>query len=92
MPREIITTDDLREFKIELLDDIKKLLKTTATPGTKKYLKSAEMMKLLKVSPGTLQTLRINGTLPYTKIGGIIFYDAEEIYKVMGENSIHNKF
>ena len=92
MPKEIITTDDLREFKIELLEDIKKLLKTTATPGAKKYLKSAEMMKLLKVSPGTLQTLRINGTLPYTKIGGIIFYDAEEIYKVMEENSIHNKF
>ncbi len=92
MPREIITTDDLREFKMELLDEIKKLLKTSSTAGTKKYLKSAEMMKLLNVSSGTLQTLRINGTLPYTKIGGIIFYDAEEIYKVMGENSIHNKF
>jgi len=92
MPKEIITTDDLREFKIELLDEIKKLLKTSSTAGTKKYLKSAEMMKLLNVSSGTLQTLRINGTLPYTKIGGIIFYDAEEIYKVMGENSIHNKF
>ncbi len=92
MPREIITTDDLREFKMELLDEIKKLLKTSSTAGTKKYLKSAEMMKLLNVSSGTLQTLRINGTLPYAKIGGIIFYDAEEIYKVMGENSIHNKF
>ncbi|MGV8946738.1 MAG: helix-turn-helix domain-containing protein [Lutibacter sp.] len=92
MPREIITTDDLREFKIELLDEIKKLLKTSSTAGTKKYLKSAEMMKLLNVSSGTLQTLRINGTLPYTKIGGIIFYNAEEIYKVMEENSIHNKF
>jgi len=50
MPTQIITTDDLREFKIELLDDIKKLLKTTASAGTKKYLKSAEMIKLLKVS------------------------------------------
>ena len=27
MPAQIITTDDLREFKDELLDDIKKLLK-----------------------------------------------------------------
>ena len=92
MPTAIITTDDLREFKMELLDDIKKLLKATSSPGTKKYLKSAEMMKMLKVSPGTLQTLRINGTLPYTKIGGIIFYDADEIYKVIKENSIHNKY
>ena len=92
MPREIITTDDLREFKIELLEDIKKLLKTTASPGTKKYLKSAEMMRLLKVSPGTLQTLRINGTIPYTKIGGIIFYDAEEIYKVMKDKSFKHNY
>ncbi len=90
MPREIITTDDLREFKIELLDEIKDLLKTSQELGTKKYLKSQDLMKILKVSSGTLQTMRINGSLPYTKIGGIIFYDADEIYKMMKENSIHN--
>ncbi|GGK56280.1 MULTISPECIES: helix-turn-helix domain-containing protein [Flavobacteriaceae] len=92
MPTQIITTDDLREFKIELLEEFKILLEKTNSSGVKKYLKSSELMELLKVSPGTLQTLRINGTLPYTKIGGIIFYDAEEIEKVMKENSIHNKF
>jgi len=90
MPREIITTDDLREFKIELLDEIKKLLKTSSTAGTKKYLKSSEMKRMLNVTSGTLQTLRINGTLPYTKIGSLIFYDAEEIYKLMKENSIQH--
>ena len=92
MPTQIITTDDLREFKIELLEDIKNLLSETTSTSVKKYLKSAELMKMLKVSSGTLQTLRINGTLPYTKIGGIIFYDLDEISKVMKENSIHNKF
>ena len=92
MPTQIITTDDLREFRLELLDDIKKLLKISTDLRSRKYLKSAEIMKLLKISPGTLQTLRINGTLPYTKIGAIIFYDVDEISKVMKENSIHNKF
>ena len=92
MPTQIITTDDLREFKTELLDDIKKLLKISADIRNKKYLKSAEIMKMLNVSPGTLQTLRINGTLPYIKIGGIIFYDVEEISNVMKENSVHNKY
>ena len=92
MPTEIVNTDDLREFKIELLEDIKKLLSSTSGGNSKKYLKSSEMKKMLKVSTGTLQTLRINGTLPYTKIGGIIFYDADEIVKVMKENSIHHKF
>ncbi len=92
MPTEIITTDDLREFRLELLDDIKKLLKLSEDLSHKKYLKSPDLMKILKVSSGTLQTMRINGTLPYIKIGGIIFYDPEEISKVMKENSIHNNF
>ncbi|RDK89207.1 helix-turn-helix domain-containing protein [Marinirhabdus gelatinilytica] len=91
MPTSIITTDDLREFKIELLDDIKKLLSKQATGKLKKYLKSSEVMDMLQVSPGTLQNLRINGTLPYTKIGGIIYYDVEEIQSVMTANRVHHK-
>ena len=83
MPTSIITTDDLREFKMELLDDIKNLLTKQSSGKIKRYLKSSEVMDLLQISPGTLQNLRINGTLPYTKVGGIIYYDAEEIQNVM---------
>jgi len=86
MPATIITTDDLREFKMELLDDIKNLLAKQATGKLKKYLKSSEVMDLLQVSPGTLQNFRIKGTLPYTKVGGIIYYDAEEIERIMSNN------
>ncbi|MGB8705758.1 MAG: helix-turn-helix domain-containing protein [Gillisia sp.] len=92
MPTSIITTDDLREFKMELLDEIKELLNKRASGAIKKYLKSSEVMNLLQVSPGTLQNLRINGTLPYTKVGGIIYYDAEEIQQVMSANRVHHKF
>jgi hypothetical protein len=41
---------------------------------------------MLGISPGTLQTLRINGTIPYTKVGGIIFYDKKDIQKIMEDN------
>tara|TARA_R110002167_G_scaffold366411_1_gene596160 strand:- start:4301 stop:4585 length:285 start_codon:yes stop_codon:yes gene_type:complete len=88
MPTSILTTDDLREFKMELLDDIKKLLSKQANGTLKRYLKSSEVMDLLQVSPGTLQNLRINGTLPYSKVGGIIYYDVEEIQKVMEANRV----
>lgn len=91
MPTSIITTDDLRDFKLDLLDDIKKLLNKQAQGKLKKYLKSSEVMDLLQISPGTLQNLRVNGTLPYTKVGGIIFYDSEEIQKVMDDNRVHHK-
>ena len=90
MGAKIITTEDLREFKMELLDDIKTLL-TKQTKGTiKRYLKSSEVRDLLQVSSGTLQTLRINGTLPYTKVGGIIYYDAEEIQNIMTANRVQH--
>ncbi len=90
MPTAIITTDDLREFKMELLDDIKNLLAKQASGNIKKYLKSSEVMDLLQVSPGTLQNLRINGTLPYTKVGGIIYYDVAEIQNVMDANRVQH--
>lgn len=92
MLTSIITTDDLREFKMELLEDLRQLIQQPAPQQKKKYLKSAEVMELLQVSPGTLQNLRINGTLPYSKIGGIIFYDADEIHRIIQENRIDNYY
>lgn len=92
MPAEIVTTDDLREFKLDLIKEIKQLFAAHHGQPTKKWLKSYEVRKLLGISPGTLQNMRINGTLPFTKIGGVIFYDSEDIQKMMAENQIHNKF
>ena len=92
MAATIITTEDLREFKTELLDDIKQLLQNQSGHVSKKWLKSPEVKKLLGISSGTLQNLRINGTLPYTKVGGVLYYDYEEIMNVMEKNKIHNKF
>ena len=93
MASNIITTDDLREFKIELLEEFKSILSQQNTQITlKRYLKSSEVMDLLQISPGTLQNLRINGTLPYTKIGGIIYYDAQEIQQIMEENRVQHNF
>jgi len=92
MAATIITKEDLQEFKHELISDIKELLKSQSSLKPKKWLKSPQVRELLSISPGTLQNLRINGTLPYTKVGGVIYYDYEELIKVMQENRIHNKF
>ena len=48
----------------------------------------AVQTQILGISTGTLQTFRINGTLPYSKIGGIILYSYEEIQKVILDNRI----
>lgn len=88
MAVEILTTDDLYEFKMELLEEIKKLVESQKKEEPKKYLKSSEVMELLSISPGTLQNLRINGTLPFSKIGGIILYEEKEIERVLEENKV----
>ncbi|MCB2222118.1 MAG: helix-turn-helix domain-containing protein [Bacteroidetes bacterium] len=82
---EVITKQDLNQLKQELLEEIRKL-----NPGTnaidKKWLKTREVCKLLNCSPGTLQNLRLNGTLEYTKVGGTLYYSLESITKVLEAN------
>ncbi len=83
MATAIITTDDLQTFKTELLEDIKSLLKESSGQPSKKWLKSYEVQKVLGISAGTLQTLRNNDTISFTKIGGVIYYDYNEIQKML---------
>lgn len=88
MPTQIITTDDLREFKVEFLDHLDQLFSTHTKiqPDQKRFLKSSEVMALLDMSPSTLQNLRITRALTYSKIGGTIYYDWEDIVRLMEKN------
>jgi len=81
---EFITREDLRRLE-DLLNEIKQIVQ----PGQsqpKIWLKSSDVRKMLNISPGTLQNLRINGTLRFTKMGSIMYYKLEDINKVLEEN------
>jgi hypothetical protein len=84
---QLITVGDLVDFKAEMLAEITRLLKEHGSPQFKKWLKSSEVRKMLGVSGGTLQAMRINGSLPYSKVGGLLFYPLQEIEKLMLANS-----
>jgi hypothetical protein len=87
---DLITKQDLEQFKTELFAELKKLgINPTEQPG-KQWLKSAEVRKLLKISPGTLQNLRINGTLSYTMVGSILYYKYDDILKILENNTVKN--
>jgi hypothetical protein len=92
MSTTILTIEDLQDFKKELLKELKTLFPTNQSRNQKKWLKSTEVRKLLSISPGTLQNLRINGTLPYSKMGGMIYYDHDEIQKILTSNRINNGY
>ncbi|PIX09110.1 MAG: DNA-binding protein, partial [Flavobacteriaceae bacterium CG_4_8_14_3_um_filter_34_10] len=87
MGTPIITQADLDQFKEDVINELRLLMAKEKTVKTK-WIKNREVKKLLQISNSTLQTLRANGTLSYTKIGGILYYDAEEIEKMMEDNKI----
>ena len=85
MEIEVITKQDLQLLRMQLLEDMKELLKTTDRSKSE-WLRSSEVRKLLKISPATLQNLRITGVLRYTKVGSLLYYKYEDILKVLEQN------
>ncbi|MBE9597859.1 helix-turn-helix domain-containing protein [Pedobacter sp. MC2016-24] len=84
MKIDIITTEDLRQFKIELLQEMKGIISQgRESQQNGEWLRSAQVRKMLNISPGTLQNLRINGTLPFRKIGGTMYYSKAQIEKIL---------
>lgn len=87
MPMTIITKEDLEEFRLQLLNDIRQILKPAETKIVNPWLKNSEVMKLLNISANTLQRLRVSGRLPSSKVGGIHYYRYEDIEKLLNSNA-----
>lgn len=84
---DLITKEDLQQFKAELFAELKRLnILSGEVSSAKKWIKSAEVRKMLSISPGTLQNLRINGTLRFTKVGTLMFYKRDDIEKILEDN------
>lgn len=84
MNLEIITKQDLNEMKDEILSEISSMLEGKTEQN--EWMKSSDVRKMLKISAGTLQHLRVTRVLPYTKIGGSIFYSRADVLKVLNKN------
>lgn len=87
MAAEIITHEDLQLFKEELLSEIRNLLSTQPKPPPKKWIKSYQVMEMLGISNGTLQTMRNKGAIAFSKMGGLIFYDYDAILALMKDSA-----
>ena len=81
---ELITKADFYSLKNEIVEEIKKLIQIPSEQ--KEWLKSADVKNMLGCSPGTLQNLRVNGSLPFTKMGGTIYYSRYDVIKVLSGN------
>jgi hypothetical protein len=81
---EIATKADIEEI-LFAIDQLRNLL--TSQKADQKFLRSADVRELLRISDGTLQRLRINKTLPASKVNGTWFYKYEDVVKMLnGDN------
>ena len=83
---ELITKADFDQLKEELKEIIQNALKTQ--PTEKVWLKSNETQKMLGISISGLRNLRANGTLPYSKLGGTIYFEYADIMEALKKNKV----
>ena len=77
---DLITKSDLEDFKKEILEQ---LLAKIGYSQNKQWLRSSEVKKMLNISSGTLQNMRVNGVIPSSKLGRIYYYPLSDILKVL---------
>lgn len=84
----IVTKEDLEQFRIQLLEDIRQILISKEVKLKKSWLKNADIKELLNISPNTLQRLRVSGKLRHSKVGGTHYYRFEDIEKLLNDNVV----
>lgn len=88
MGASVVTTEDLMEFKNQLLVEFKALMVEHTHPQPKTWMRSAEVKRHLAISQGTLQNLRDKRVIPCYRVDGLFFYDALEVDRVLIENKV----
>ena len=83
MPAEIITREDLEQFRIKLLSELKEVVAESKSNGQKDWLKASEVRSFLKIGASKLQSLRVSGKLSSSKVGGVHYYRLEDIEKML---------
>ncbi|KVV14601.1 hypothetical protein [Flavobacterium sp. TAB 87] len=89
---EIITKEDLIQFGLHLRNDIYNVLTSKSRETdlfSPKWLKSRAVRKMMDMSAGSIQNLRVTGKVRYKKVLGSYYYnkkDLEKLFKNAKEN------
>lgn len=82
---EQVTKDDLRQFSLMIIDEIRKLKPEIKKDDDVEWLKSRAAKKLLSMSAGSLQNLRIAGQVRFKKVLGSYYYNKADLMKLFTE-------
>ena len=88
---EIVTKEDLRQFGLLLLDKIQAIFKEKNSQQKEslepQWLKSKAVRKLLDISAGSVQNLRMTQKIRFKKVLGSYYYNKEDLLKLFNDES-----
>jgi len=61
-------------------------------PPLEDWIDGYTVMQALHISPRTLQTLRTNGTLPFSRIGKKLYYKRSDVQHILQNNYKISKY
>jgi len=86
---EYITKDDLRQFGLVMMNDFRKIIADSNKDQNNKlaleWLKSRAVRKLLDISAGSLQNLRVTGKIRFKKVLGSYYYSRADIMNLFND-------
>ena len=76
----------LTQFKNELIKEFESKLSKQSGMQEYKILKSIDLKRQLAISDSTIENLRNNGYLNYSKVGGTYFYYQSDVNAMLERN------
>lgn len=84
MQIELVSKSDLELLVGRIVEELSTEL--SSHKNQREWLRSADVCTLLNICPNTLKRYRVEGLLPYTSIDKTIFYNYNDISKVLLKN------
>jgi hypothetical protein len=72
-----------------LKGEVQKMIKTHSQVLAEEWIGKEKVMSILKISERKLQTLRDNGSMPFSQIDGKIYYKTSDVAELL--NNHYNK-
>lgn len=82
MEIDIATKKDIEQLRQEILTALASYF-AKQPAESKTFLRSKEVRKILNISSGTLQNLRVTGKLTGTKVNGLWYYRYDDIQSLL---------
>ena len=88
---EIVTKEDLRQFGLLLFDKMQAVFKDKDSGRIEtlepEWIRSKSVRKLLDISAGSVQNLRMTQKVRFKKVLGSYYYNKEDLLKLFKDES-----